>query len=76
MTMVVLSSPRPLMNQDFTSVTIRDDNFGGRPRRHHHSPLGDDDAGVRIKKMKKPLMNGNSNQPRRGVQLSTLKMGL
>ena len=72
-TMVVLSSSHPLMNQDLTDVTIGDDNAGPGPRRHHHC---DDDADVRIKKMKKPLMNGNSNQPRRGVQLSTLKMGL
>ena len=50
MTMVVLSSPRPLMNQDLTDVTIGDDNSGPGSRRHHHSPLGDDDAGVRIKK--------------------------
>ena len=63
MTMVVLSSPRPLMNQDFTSVTIRDDNFGGRPRRQHHSPLGDDDAGVRTKEMKKTADESNRRWP-------------
>ena len=74
--MILFYSAHPTVNQDLTIVTIGDDNSGPGPRRHHHSPLGDDDAGVRIKKMKKPLMNGNSNQPRRGVQLSTLKMGL
>ena len=61
--MAVLSSSRPLMNQELTNVTIRDDNFGGRPRRHHHSPLGDDDAEVRTKEMKKTADESNRRWP-------------
>jgi hypothetical protein len=41
------------MNQGLTNVTIRDDNFGPGPHRHHHSPLGDDDGGGPTKEMKK-----------------------
>jgi hypothetical protein len=51
------------MNQELPNVTIRDDNFGGRPRRQHHSPLGDDDAGVRTKEMKKTADESNRHWP-------------
>jgi hypothetical protein len=50
MTMIPFYSAHPPMNQDLTIVTIGGDNFGSGPRRHHHSPLGDDDAGGPTKK--------------------------
>jgi hypothetical protein len=47
--MIRFYSAHPPMNQELTNVTIRDDNPDPGPRRHHHSPLGDDVAGARTK---------------------------